>query len=170
MSRVEDFKLIQACRLAGQTPPETLVVWEPETEAFDSLCERLAHASTFEGVEHRRGNWFVKFALGKNRYRWQMPDEETARKVERYASNGGGYAYARRRAVRSYVYDTAVGRWKTLNIKTSKKWQSQRAEKAKVKRQKRAKQRSHERAIARGEEWSRGFDEKLKSYAQEKRP
>jgi hypothetical protein len=168
MSRVEDLKLIHACRSAGQTPPDHLLMWEPETEVFDSLCKRIARASEFEGVEKKRGNWFVKFALSSGRYRWQMPDEETARRVERYATNGGGCAYARRRAVRSYKFDEATGRWKTLNIKTSKKWKSQAAEKAKIKRQKRAKQRARERAVKRGQDWARSFDEKLK--AQEERP
>ncbi len=71
---------------------------------------------------------------------WAPPDEETARRVERYANNGGGYAYARRRAVRSYKFDEASGRWKTLNIKTSKKWKQQAAEKTKKRRQKKTKQ------------------------------
>ncbi|NIV32244.1 MAG: hypothetical protein GWN58_23000 [Anaerolineae bacterium] len=170
MSRVKDLKLIHACRLAGQTPPDGLLVWEPETEAFDSLCKRLARASTFEGVESKRGNWFVKFALGKNRYRWQMPDEETARRVERYAANGGGFAYARRRAVRSYRWDEAKGGWSTLNIKNSKKWRSQAAERSRVKRKKRAKQKAKRRALDRHDQWSREFDEKSKAYAQEEKP
>ena len=164
MSRIEDFKLIHACRMAGQEPPDHLVVWEPETEAFDSLCQRMSRSAEFEGVESKRGNWFVAFALGKDRYRWQMPDEETARRVERYATTGGGMSYARRRAVRSYKFDEASGRWKTLNIKTSKKWRSQAAERAKVKRKKRAKKRAQQKAIDRSQEWARSFDEKLKSY------
>jgi hypothetical protein len=142
-------------------------VWEPETETFDSLCKRIARASQFEGVESKRGNWFVKFAMGRNRYRWQMPDEETARRVERYAANGGGFAYARRRAVRSYKFDEATGKWKTLNIKTSKKWKQQAAEKAKIRRQKRTKQRARTRALERHDEWARGFDAKLNAQEEE---
>jgi hypothetical protein len=168
MSRVNDLKLIHACRVAGQTPPDSLVVWEPETEAFDSLCQRLKRTAQFEGLENKRGNWFVVFQLQPGRYRWQMPDEETARKVERYATNGGGYAYARRRAVRSYKWDEATGRWATINIKTSKKYRAQRAERAKVKRQKRSKQRAQDRAVTRHKEWSRSFDERLKSYEEER--
>lgn len=167
MSRVEDLKLILTCRVARQTPPDTLVVWEPETELFDSLCSRLSRSAEFEGVERKRGNWFVKYALGRHRYRWQMPDEETARRVERYATNGGGLAYARRRAIRSYKFDEETGRWKTLNIKTSKKWRSQRAERSRIKRQKRAKQRAHKKAIEKSKEWARGFEERLKSYEPE---
>lgn len=169
MSRVRELRLIHTCRVAGQAPPDTLVVWEPETEAFDALCQRLTRAAQFEGVEQKRGNWFVIFELPPGRYRWQMPDEETARRVERYATSGGGYAYARRRAVRSYKWDEAANRWATINIKTSKKYRSQRAEKSKVKRQKRAKQRAHQRALTRNDEWSRGFEAKLKSYEEEKR-
>lgn len=164
MSRITDLRAIHACRAAGQTPPSDLVTWEPETEAFDSLCQRMAGTSTtFEGVEKKRNNWFVKFALGKSRYRWQMPDEETARRVERYATDGGGCAYARRRAVRSYRFDEASGRWKTLNIKTSKKWKQQAAEKAKAKRQKKAKRRAKDKAIQRGKDWARDFDARTKA-------
>jgi len=163
-SRVSDLRLIHAARMAGQAPP-TKVVWEPETEAFDELCRQIAgSASTFEGIEHKRGNWFAKFSMGKSRYRWQMPDEDTARKVERYATSGGGHAYARRRAVRSYKWDEAAGRWATLNIKTSKKWQAERAKRAKAKRTRRAKIRAKDSALARHKEWAQGFEEKLKSY------
>jgi len=170
MSRASDLKLIHACRIAGQTPPDSLLVWEPETEAFDSLCKRIARTAQFEGVENKRGNWFVIFCLQPGRYRWQMPDEETARRVERYATNGGGCAYARRKAVRSYKFDEATGKWKTLNIKSSKKWRSQAAERARVKRQKRAKQKARKRALDRHDQWTREFDEKSKAYAQEEKP
>jgi hypothetical protein len=168
-SRVSDLKLIHACRIAGQKPPDDLVVWEPETESFDALCKRIASSpSSFDGVEHRRGNWFVKFSMGKGKYRWQMPDEDTARKVERYAATGGGHAFARRKAIRSYKWDEATSRWATLHIKTSKKWQAQRAERARTKRLKRAKRRAQDAAVAQNKEWARGFEERLKAYEEEK--
>jgi len=167
MSRLRDFRLIASCQMAGQTPPDTFLVWEPETEEFAELVGRIAQASEFEGVERKRGNWFCIFKCGLGRYRWQMPDEETARRVERYAESGGGLAYARRRAIRSYKFDDEAGKWRLLNIKNSKKWKTQQAERARVRRKKRAKQRAKTNAIERHKAWSTGFEEKLKSYQEE---
>lgn len=161
MSRLRDFHLIIECRLAGQTPPETHLVWEAETEAFDRIAQRIAAASQFEGLEKKRGNWFCIFQCGKSRYRWQMPDEDTAKRVEQYAQNGGGMAYARRKAIRSYKFDDAAGRWQLLNIKNSKKWAEQRSKRTRVKRKKARQKRQRQKAIEQSQEWAQRFDERM---------
>jgi len=161
MSRLRDFRLIMECRQANQTPPETFLVWETETEAFDKLAQRIAAVSQFEGLEKKRGNWFCIFQCGRGRYRWQMPDEEMAKKVEQYAQNGGGLAFARRKAIRSYKFDDDAGRWRLLNIKNSKKWAEQRAKRSRIKRKKSRQKRQRQKAIEQSQQWAQRFDERM---------
>ena len=151
MSRLREIRTLHR-QIVGQNHWPDRSRTDPELISVYDLCWRIADNQAryaFEGIERKRSNWHVIYSCGKNRYRWQMPDEATARAVETYGKQGGGLSFARRKAVRSYKWCADTERWKTLNIKTSKKWKAKSAERSRMKRLKsRARAKAKARALA----------------------
>ena len=102
---------------------------------------RIGQGNGFEKGEGERGRWYCIFHTTSTRYRWQMPDEETARAVEQYGQKGGGFLFAQRKAIRSYKWDDALNKWVLVNIKNSKKWKTRAKERAREKAVKRRQRR-----------------------------
>jgi hypothetical protein len=155
MSRVPLLQSIfEATVREGQFPAQQLVEAEgdPTVHQFYDLCARLAgvreRQAAFSKVEKKGKNWFAIFEFSPERkYRWQMPDEDAARAVERAGMGGGGFAMARRKALRSYKWNPETEKWALLRIKNSKKWRAESKARAKAKRAKRRRRRKRQRIL-----------------------
>ena len=142
---------------AGEFPGDALVQGggDRDIHQFYDLCTRIAAVqdqiqAAFSKVEKKGKNWFAIFEFSPERkYRWQMPDEDAARAVERAGMGGGGFALARRKAVRSYKWNQDNEKWALLRIKNSKKWRAESKARAKVKRAKRRKRKKRQMLLER---------------------
>jgi len=151
MSRVHLLRQIYQATVVegGFTTADVVFCGDQVVSDFHDLCVRIAEVrgrqAAFSKVERKGKNWFAIFEFSpERRYRWQMPDEDAARAVERAGTGGGGFALARRRAVRSYKWDPAAERWALLRIKNSKKWKAESKARAKAKRAQRRKRKKRQ--------------------------
>lgn len=149
MSRVPILRSIYESVVIADVFPASALVQaggDPEVHRFYDLCTQIRERrAAFSKVERKGKNWFAIFEFSPERkYRWQMPDEEAARAVERAGAGGGGFAMARRRAVRSYKWDPEAERWALLRIKNSKKWKAESKARAKAKRAKRRRRKKRQ--------------------------